>query len=75
MKINSIKLSVIGFISILFLCCTSDDVGTDTDGPTKQGFPEVTTRTVIASDEGTSVETGGEVKNSGGSDIIKRGVC
>lgn len=59
----------------LFVNCTTDDVGTDTDGPTQNGFPVVTTRTVVTFDDGRRVESGGEVRNSGGSNVVRRGVC
>lgn len=60
---------------LLFYSCSTDDAGTDTDGPTPPGFAEVTTKTVITFDEGDRVETGGDIKNSGGSAIRARGVC
>lgn len=64
------------FFSAIFLTgCISEDVGEDTDGPTQAGFPEVTTRTVATSDEGTNVEAGGTIVTNGGSGITARGVC
>lgn len=66
------------FTSILLIfltSCISNDAGEDTDGPTKQGFPEVTTRTVIVSEEGVSAQCGGEVVSTGDSEIISRGIC
>ncbi|MFX0556100.1 hypothetical protein ACOCEA_04850 [Maribacter sp. CXY002] len=71
---NSVVL-LFCFSALLLTACISDDVGEDTDGLTQAGFPEVTTRTVATSDQGTSVEAGGTVVNTGGSAIIARGVC
>ena len=71
----SLKCLLLIVFALLLNSCTADDVGEDTDGPTQQGFPEVTTRTVATSDQGTSVEAGGTVLNTGGSVLIARGVC
>jgi hypothetical protein len=69
-------------ITLLILClivvssCTSTNVGEDTDGPTKKGYPEVTTSTVVvATSTGVSAVSGGEVISQGDSKIINRGVC